>query len=357
MKRAVGETKEKEIQEEARRKVKLLPVGTCVGVYYDKYHLGEVMDVDEKERKILVKYSPNNDEYWEDYPAVVEDDIRVISREDFECGVDLKRDEGGEEEGEAGIEGRTMRSLYPDSDDSEEGEGDDDDDDVSQVHRWTSQSQQCVVEYHLSCMARGHGDVVWNSGSDISEMLVNQKGRARLFGEAMEFPLSRVLEFGAGAALPSLVCAKRGLGKVVTITDQFEEGVFKAIELSVAKNTSPGTQVEVKAYSWGKSEPDLVREGKYDLMIASDCIYFPGAHQALLTSASKCVGAGGVWVVGFSLHGNCKEAETYNFFEMANAQGWVLERELKIEHDVQEAATWSSVPKRGDVYIKVLKRK
>ena len=359
LKRAVGEMDEEEIQEDAR-KVKLLPVGTFVGVYYDKYHLGEVIDVNENERKVLIKYSPNNDEYWEDYPAVIEDDIRVISREDFESGVDLKRDEGEgeekeEEKEEVGIEGRTMRNLYPDSDDSDEGEGDDDD--VNLTHSWTSQSQQCVVEYHLSCMARGHGDVVWNSGSDISEFLVNEKGRARMFGEAVKFPLNRVLEFGAGAALPSLVCAKRGLGKVVTITDQFEDGVFKAIEMSVAKNTSPNTQVVVKAHSWGESEADLVQEGKYDLMIASDCIYYPGAHQALLTSASKCVIAGGIWVIGFSLHGNCKEEEILNFFAMAKAEGWALEREFKIEHDVQEAATWSSVPKRGDVFIKVLAKK
>jgi len=42
-------------------------------------------------------------------------------------------------------------------------------------------------------------------------------------------------------------------------------------------------------------------------MVASDCIYFPGAHKSLLSSASKCVGEGGLWVVGFSLHGNVKE--------------------------------------------------
>ena len=246
-----------------------------------------------------------------------------------------------------------MRSLYPDSDDSEE--GDDDDDDVTIVHKWMAQSEQCVVEYHLSCMARGHGNVVWNSGSDISEMLVSEEGRLRLFGGAVEF--RRILEFGAGAALPALVCAKRGLGEVVTITDQFEEGAFNAINLSVTKNDSPGVQVEVKAHTWGESVEELISEGKYDLMIASDCIYFTGAHQALLDSASKCVADGGLLIVGFSLHGNCKEEETFSFFEAAKAGGWALQREFKIEHDVQEAATWSSVARRGDVFLKVLMKR
>lgn len=126
---AIGDFSEEEKLEELRKSKPLLPVGTCMGVYYDCYHLGEVIEVDEKLRKILVRYVPNNDEYWEDYPSnnpIVErreGDFRVVSREEFEGRVVLRRGDEEtrerlfferEEEGEGEkeeIEGRTMRML------------------------------------------------------------------------------------------------------------------------------------------------------------------------------------------------------------------------------------------------------
>jgi len=98
LRRVRGIETEEERLERERGRVTMLEVGTKVGVYYDRYHLGEVKEVDVKIGKMLVRYKGAGDEYWEDYPPKVEDDIRVITEEMFEEGVKMIR------EGEDGYE-------------------------------------------------------------------------------------------------------------------------------------------------------------------------------------------------------------------------------------------------------------
>ncbi|GMI40884.1 hypothetical protein TrCOL_g4345 [Triparma columacea] len=102
-----GIQSEEEILEEKMAKMPILEVGTKVGVYYDRYHIGEVVEVNRKDRKILVKYKEKGDEYWEDYPSKVEDDIRVIEEEDYwKVGFRLLKEVEGEVEVE--VEGEDV---------------------------------------------------------------------------------------------------------------------------------------------------------------------------------------------------------------------------------------------------------
>eukprot|EP00771_Trimastix_marina_P002443 gnl/Trimastix_PCT/3574.p3 GENE.gnl/Trimastix_PCT/3574~~gnl/Trimastix_PCT/3574.p3 ORF type:complete len:216 (-),score=20.12 gnl/Trimastix_PCT/3574:1001-1648(-) len=69
-----------------------------------------------------------------------------------------------------------------------------------------------------------------------------------------------VIELGAGAAVPSLICALRGASKVV-ITDYPEEALLDNIRYNVRKNLGtecpPGVSIE--PYLWGTDTTFLLR--------------------------------------------------------------------------------------------------
>jgi predicted nicotinamide N-methyase len=95
---------------------------------------------------------------------------------------------------------------------------------------------------------------------------------------------------------------------------------------------------------------------KFDVVVASDCIYNPECHEILLRSASAVLGDAGVLIVGFSFHGNAANDAILAFFERAERDfGLCVAREWDVMHDVQGAAVWSKDENRGNVYIKVLK--
>ena len=271
---------------------------------------------------------------------------------ELEGGEEKAVEEEKEEPDDNVMEGSSMRSLF--------GEEDFDEDDTNIVHEWAS-AQGVTVQYHLSAFARGFGDALWNSSEDLAELLCDSAAREEKLGiTPLGLQELAVVEFGAAAALPSLVCAKMG-ARCVVITDQFEENAFKALNATAERAREGGRglcKVEVRAHSWGEGVETLVEAGagKFGLCIASDCLYFPGGHEVLLQSAAACLESGGRFLVGYSLHGNVEEAQILSFFVKAVERGWTIDKEWKIEHERQKAATWSKVQNRGDVYVKVLKR-
>ena len=98
------------------------------------------------------------------------------------------------------------------------------------------------IIYHLAFLAPGHGDSVWNSSECIAQHLLLPEYRTKLFNNKntshdMKWPPRYCIEFGAGAALPSLVLLKEGADKVV-ITDRFvNDETFDALRMSVDMNT------------------------------------------------------------------------------------------------------------------------
>ena len=96
--------------------------------------------------------------------------------------------------------------------------------------------------------------MVWNSSSDIGNLLATEEGRDKL---GMAFPVTSSVEFGAGAAIPALVLRHYNLSDKVLITDQFEESTLKAMMMSASKFERG---VEVKPHSWG--DEASCREGE-----------------------------------------------------------------------------------------------
>ena len=72
---------------------------------------------------------------------------------------------------------------------------------------------------------------------------------------------------------------------------------------------------------------------KANLLIASDCIYNPIYHHALLQSVVGAMDTTGIFVVGYSLHGNVPSLQTLEFFAVAQREyGLAIVNELCIEY-------------------------
>lgn len=253
-----------------------------------------------------------------------------------------------------------VRSMFSNRDDEE-----DSDHEAISEHVWNCGDVSII--YHLAFLAPGHGNSVWNSSECIALHL--SLYRKKLFGEEIErqlkWPPKKALEFGAGAALPSMVLFKEG-SKVICTDGFTNEDTFEALELSFLKNSKQwGIEMEemkkrtmVVPHSWGEEIEKLQNDSDgsdFDILVASDCIYDPTYHQALLESAVAFMAKeNGLFVVGYSFHMNVPPAQVLKFFDQATA-----EFDLKIVSEFTQKypgqlGIGNQEPVRGAVYVKVL---
>lgn len=260
----------------------------------------------------------------------------------------------------------SIRSMFVgdvDDDDS------DDDAHISQ-HVWSinqNSSNPLSIIYHLALLAPGHGNSLWNACICIAEQLSSASNRSELFGpavyEKMTWPPKSSLEFGAGAALPSLVLLKEGAERVIITDRKVNEQTFEALELSVLKNSQQwnindsNERVKIEAHTWGEDIDKLI-EGKeeegVDILIASDCIYNPAYHEALLQSAAGTISnKRGLFILGYSYHTNVKAQQVEAFFTSSENYGFEVISEFKQEYK-EQMGIGSKDPDRAVVYCKVL---
>jgi predicted nicotinamide N-methyase len=237
--------------------------------------------------------------------------------------------------------------------------------DVSE-HTWTCEGVSVI--YHLALLAPGHGDSVWNSSKCIAQHLLSPQMRSELFGttvqERLSWPPRSALEFGAGAALPSMILLKERTGTLVCTDRKINEQTFDALIMSVQKNSKQWglsqeeveSRVHVMPHTWGE-EIETLKEpaGEIELLIASDCIYDPTYHKALLQSASGSMSKEtGLFVVGYSYHMNVPPEKVIKFFEVAKSMfGLSAVSEFKKDYEGQ-IGIGNKDPNRGAVYVKVL---
>ena len=310
-----------------------------------------------------------------------------------------------------------IRSLFDDDGVDNDDDDDDDNDDENGIskHTWTCPISNTSIVYHLAMNAPGHGNRLWNSSMCIAQHLLlpelrssimnfvgsgaSKNGRTTRQRQLVVWPPTRCIEFGAGAALPSLVLIHEGAGRVV-ITDKYvNECTFDALRQSV-NNTNFNVIVEeeedsmneertldqhavVVAHTWGENIDELLSHigggvhnnnnknndvnitatevvsssntTKANLLIASDCIYNPIYHHALLQSVVGAMDTTGIFVVGYSLHGNVPSLQTLEFFTMAQREyGLAIVNELCIEYPDGQLGIGSTDVERGVVYIKIL---
>jgi len=96
-------------------------------------------------------------------------------------------------------------------------------------------------------------------------------------------PRSRVLELGAGTALPGLLLAK--LGHQVTLSDSLLLPHTLNNCREAAKCNNLQDEVEVIGLSWGITTTSLLKlRGKVDFIIGSDLFFDPSVFEPLIVT-------------------------------------------------------------------------
>ncbi|KKZ58434.1 hypothetical protein EMCG_00924 [[Emmonsia] crescens] len=182
-----------------------------------------------------------------------------------------------------------------------------------------------------------------NDEGDEKDLIWNVKGK-------------KVLEVGAGAALPSLISALAGATQV-TITDHpSSPALYGAIQANIANNIPEHlrSRISIQPHEWGVLGRDNVpsqeneaqypqkeatskfaveNKGSFTRIIAADCLWMREQHENLVQSllwflappspAADGIGSGVAWIVAGFHTGRDIVA---SFFETAVAMGLVVER-------------------------------
>ncbi len=128
-----------------------------------------------------------------------------------------------------------------------------------------------------------------------------------------------VLELGAGAGLPSLVCALRGARKVV-VTDYPDPDLIQNLQYNVehCDLLSSKTSIVAEGYLWGNDTTHLKAHlakssAGFDLLILADILFNHSEHQKLITTLRVTLKEG-------------PDARALVFF--TPYRPWLLERDL-----------------------------
>lgn len=131
------------------------------------------------------------------------------------------------------------------------------------------------------------GHHLWNACLDISRYLQQHAGTL-LKGKS-------VLELGAAAGVPSLVCAREGAA-VVVATDYPDEPLLEVLRANVSENLrgDHGGRIVAEGYLWGSDTSQIktyLPSGStgFDVLLLSDLIFNHQAHPALLATMSTCL--------------------------------------------------------------------
>ncbi|XP_036328531.1 methyltransferase-like protein 23 [Rhagoletis pomonella] len=96
----------------------------------------------------------------------------------------------------------------------------------------------------------------------------------------------RVLELGAGTALPGILAAKCGARVILSDNCILPKSLAHIRKSCLANNLVPGKDIEVIGFSWGLLLNSVFNIGSLDLIIGADCFYDPSVFEDILVSIS-----------------------------------------------------------------------
>ncbi|KAI5961380.1 EFM7 [Candida pseudojiufengensis] len=159
------------------------------------------------------------------------------------------------------------------------------------------------------------GHLLWNAGIYTADYIDKHPNLVKN---------KRVLELGAAAALPSLICSLNNASEVVA-TDYPDPDLISHIEYSFKEleNQTKLSNYKVKGYIWGNnvnesiygSKDSLPDNLKFDLIILSDLVFNHTEHHKLLTTCRNSLKSNGKCLVVFSPHRPKLLQDDLNFFE------------------------------------------
>mmetsp|Transcript_13569 Transcript_13569/g.20365 ORF Transcript_13569/g.20365 Transcript_13569/m.20365 type:complete len:263 (+) Transcript_13569:46-834(+) len=138
-----------------------------------------------------------------------------------------------------------------------------------------------------------------------------------------------VLELGAGVGLPSLMSWSIG-ASYVCASDYPSEYLIETLTENMTRNcmkdpSDPSRSFSVVGYKWGADVSPLIdanRGCKYDVVVASECLWRHEQHEDLLLSLSSVLKAGGIAILTFSHHIPGIESGDLLFFTKATSFGF-----------------------------------
>ncbi|KAJ5653563.1 hypothetical protein N7490_000566 [Penicillium lividum] len=140
-----------------------------------------------------------------------------------------------------------------------------------------------------------------------------------------------VMELGAAAALPSLICALANASRVVATDHPLSPALTGTIAYNMDCNLrnrmpSPSTEISIHPHEWGVLNDTFAQQnkGRFTRIIASDCFFMSLQHQNILRTMRWFLAPGGkIWVAGGFHTGRACVAK---FFERALENGFEIER-------------------------------
>ena len=182
-------------------------------------------------------------------------------------------------------------------------------------------------ELTLALVKRHHslwGEFIYNAARVISDYV----DAGRIAGLSMSGV--SVLELGAGAGLPGIVCALNG-AKTVVLSDygsEFDRVLVEAMDLNIASfaSAAPNCKMFSVPYIWGKDVDVLCTEpmGKgnlFGVVIMADCIFNRSEHRQLLWTLCHTMSREGICLCTFSHHDPQYREQDLNFLKLADEAG------------------------------------
>jgi len=164
-------------------------------------------------------------------------------------------------------------------------------------------------------------DDVWPGSKVLADLLTQPELAAHVRDR-------RVIELGAGAALPSVVASLMG-ARYVCVCDFPAEGLVENIAAVLSHNNVSVAHAEAVGHAWGDDSAALVRGGLYDTALLAELLWKDTVHLhfALITSLCALVAPNGVAFAAFAHRptGVHKPADDLAFFELASSSGFEIE--------------------------------
>ncbi|KAK4634055.1 Lysine N-methyltransferase [Fulvia fulva] len=175
------------------------------------------------------------------------------------------------------------------------------------------------------------GHLLWQAGRTIANYLEEHKSEV--------VQNKTVLELGAGAGLPSLICGING-AKAVVVTDYPDAELIENLRLNVEGCASlpKASKVRAAGYLWGADTaelqnlvPEMVQEGGFDLLILADLLFNHSEHTKLLQSIQRTLkkAPDALALVFFTPYRPWLLEKDLAFFALAKEGGFVVEKILE----------------------------
>lgn len=180
-------------------------------------------------------------------------------------------------------------------------------------------------------MSSTQGHLLWQAGRTIANYLEEHKSEV--------VQNKTVLELGAGAGLPSLICGING-AKAVVVTDYPDAELIENLRLNVEGCASlpKASKVRAAGYLWGADTaelqnlvPEMVQEGGFDLLILADLLFNHSEHTKLLQSIQRTLkkAPDALALVFFTPYRPWLLEKDLAFFALAKEGGFVVEKILE----------------------------